>query len=374
MHIEKLSLFNFKNYEEITLNFSEKVNCLVGVNGTGKTNILDAIHYLSLTKSAFNSIDSQNIRFGEKVFSIRAVFSKEGKHSEVSCGFQEGTKKAFRIDRKEYERLSEHIGKFPVVLIAPNDVDVIREGSEIRRKFFDAILCQMDNQYLDNLVKYNQYLRQRNSALKKFTFTGRVDYDLIHTYDRSLLAFGKSIFERRSEFIKDYFLLFQRHYSLLSQNKESVTIIYKSEVGDEAFEENFNLNLKKDLALERTSMGVHRDDYKLMIEGKPLKKFGSQGQQKTFLVALKMAHFEIIKGLKGFKPILLLDDIFDKLDSFRIKQLVRMIADQTFGQIFITDAREERTKEILKELNIDATFYQIDKGIVKEATHGEEKI
>ena len=370
MHIEKLSLFNFKNYEGITLNFSEKVNCLVGINGSGKTNLLDAIHYLSLTKSAFNSIDSQNIMFGENAFNIKGSFVKEDKHVEVSCGFQEGVKKVFRIDRKEYDKLSEHVGKFPIVLIAPNDVDVIREGSEVRRKFFDTILCQMDSKYLDNLVKYNQYLKQRNSALKKFGFTGCVDYDLIHTYDVPMLELGKAIFESRNKFIKDYFRIFQKHYSLLSQNKEEVTILYKSEVEDQAFEKKFKAGIKKDLALERTSMGVHRDDYKLLIEDNVLKKFGSQGQQKTFLVGLKMAHFEIIKELKGLKPILLLDDIFDKLDSLRIKQLVKMIADQTFGQIFITDAREERTKEILKELDIDASFYHVDKGTVKEASHG----
>ncbi|UII33356.1 DNA replication and repair protein RecF [Fulvivirga ulvae] len=374
MHIEKLSLFNFKNYEGITLNFSEKVNCLVGVNGSGKTNLLDAIHYLSLTKSAFNSIDSQNVRFGEKAFNIRGIFTKQEKHTEVSCGFQEGIKKVFRIDKKEYDKLSEHVGKFPVVLIAPNDVDVIREGSETRRKFFDTILCQMDNQYMDTLVRYNQYLKQRNSALKQFAFTGSVDYDLIHTYDTSILTLGQEIFKKRKIFIKDFFQIFQKHYTLLSQNKEKVTIVYRSEVEDEGFGSKFKLNIKRDLALERTSMGIHRDDYRLVIEGKPLKKFGSQGQQKTFLVAMKMAHFEIIKTLKGYKPILLLDDIFDKLDSSRIKQLVSMIADQTFGQIFITDAREERTKEMLIELNIDALFYHIDKGTVKEASHGQEEI
>lgn len=368
MHIEKLSLFNFKNYEEVALSFSQKVNCLVGVNGSGKTNMLDAIHYLSLTKSAFNTVDSQNIRFGEKVFSVKGTFVRGEKNYEILCGFEEGVKKMFKIDKKEYNKLSEHVGNFPVVLIAPNDLDVIRDASEVRRKFFDSIICQLDSSYLENLLRYNHHLKQRNSALKKFAFSGRVDYDLIQAYDSQLLIIGDILFQSRSEFILDFKEMFQKHYAELSSEQEQVDILYKSEMADEKFNSRYKESLKKDLALERTTMGVHRDDYKFIIKNKPLKKFGSQGQQKTFLVALKMAHFEIIKNSKGYKPILLLDDIFDKLDTHRIRQLVEMIAADAFGQIFITDAREERTKTMLGELSIDASFYHVDKGTIKEVS------
>ncbi|MEX2336604.1 MAG: DNA replication/repair protein RecF [Fulvivirga sp.] len=374
MHIEKLSLFNFKNYEEVTFVFSEKVNCFVGVNGSGKTNILDAIYYLSLTKSAFNSIDTQNIRFGEIFFNIRGRISSDSKQFEISCAFQEGGKKVFKVNKKDYEKLSEHVGRFPVVLIAPNDVAIILEGSEMRRRFFDAILCQVDRGYLNSLLKYNHYLRQRNTALKKFAFTAQVDYDLIQSYDLPILELGKTIFDSRLNFIRNFIEIFQKHYAVLSQKNEAVNIIYTSEVAEDDFDVIYKANIKKDLALERTAMGVHRDDFKLSIEGKPIKKFGSQGQQKTFLVALKMAHFEIIQSLKGFKPILLLDDIFDKLDSQRIGQLVKMMSDETFGQVFITDAREERTKAILNELNITASFFHIEKGSVKEASYAKKKI
>ena len=362
MHIEKLSLFNFKNYEDITLDFSEKVNCLVGVNGSGKTNILDAIYYLSLTKSAFNNIDSQNIKFGERAFHIKGLFMLEEKQYAVTCGVQEGAKKSFRIDKKEYDRITEHVGRFPVVLIAPNDVDIIREGSEVRRKFFDTIICQIDNQYLENLIKYNQLLKQRNSILKNTAYKAKVDYDLINVYDDQLISLSRSLYNVRSRFIADYIHIFAEHYRRIADDRELASIKYKSDVGDEDYEERFKNNLKRDLALERTTMGVHRDDYRLNIENRPLKKFGSQGQQKTFLVAMKMAHFDIIKDVKGYKPILLLDDIFDKLDTYRIKQLVKMIADDAFGQIFITDAREERTKSVLRELNMEASFFRIEKG------------
>ncbi|ELR69689.1 DNA recombination and repair protein RecF [Fulvivirga imtechensis AK7] len=354
MHIEKLSLFNFKNYEDVTLNFSEKVNCLVGVNGSGKTNILDAIYYLSLTKSAFNNIDSQNIRFGESIFSIKGNFKLENKTYEIVCAFQEGSKKTFKANKKDYEKLSEHVGRFPVVLIAPNDVDVIREGSEARRKFFDTILCQLDSSYLETLSKYNQYLRQRNSALKKFAFIGRVDYDLINTYDDQLLKLGKDIFLKRAAFIRGFLMLFQQHYIQISQGKEEVNIIYRSEWLQDDFVAQFKASIKKDLALERTSMGIHRDDYRLIISGKPIKKFASQGQQKTYLVALKMAHFDTIAGLKDFKPILLLDDIFDKLDDERIRKLMEMITGHQFGQVFITDARRDRTEQLLATFNLPA--------------------
>ena len=366
MHIEKLSLFNFKNYEDITLDFSAKVNCLVGVNGSGKTNILDAIYYLSLTKSAFNNIDSQNIKFGERVFHIKGLFMLGEKQYAVTCGVQEGAKKSFRIDKKEYDRITEHVGRFPVVLIAPNDVDIIREGSEVRRKFFDTIICQIDNQYLENLIKYNQLLKQRNSILKNTAYKAKVDYDLINVYDDQLISLSRSLYNVRSRFIADYIHIFAEHYRRIADDRELASIKYKSDVGDEDYEERFKNNLKRDLALERTTMGVHRDDYRLNIENRPLKKFGSQGQQKTFLVAMKMAHFDIIKDVKGYKPILLLDDIFDKLDDERVSALLTNVSGEEFGQVFITDTSRDRIIRLLTQNNIAHQSYWVKDGSLSE--------
>ncbi|UII27771.1 DNA replication/repair protein RecF [Fulvivirga maritima] len=364
MHIEKLSLFGFKNYEEVALTFSNEVNCLVGENGSGKTNLLDAIHYLSMTRSAFNTIDSQNVKFGEDFFSIRGDFMLSEKLLPVLCSYQEGKGKTFKVNKKEYSRLSEHVGKLPVVLIAPNDTDIIRDGSEARRKFFDAIISQIDEEYLDNLITYSKYLKQRNSALKRFGSVGRTDYELLKVYDEHIVTLSQEINKRRRHFIEDFEKLFQNHYDKLSEGNETVSIHYRSEASDPDFVESYKNALKKDLALERTTMGVHRDDFRFVIEGKPLKKFGSQGQQKTFLVSLKMGHFDIIRELKKFKPILLLDDIFDKLDSRRIQHLMERVVNHDFGQIFITDAREERTRTILNELNISANFYKVNRGTV----------
>ncbi|MBL3655000.1 DNA replication/repair protein RecF [Fulvivirga sediminis] len=364
MHIEKLSLFGFKNYEEVALTFSNEVNCLVGENGSGKTNLLDAIHYLSMTRSAFNTIDSQNVKFGEEFFSIRGDFRLSEKALPVLCSYQEGKGKTFKVNKKEYARLSEHVGKLPVVLIAPNDTDIIRDGSEARRKFFDAIISQIDAEYLDNLISYSKYLKQRNSALKRFANVGRTDYELLKIYDEHIIGLSLYINQRRSDFIIDFEKLFQNHYDKLSEGNEKVSIHYRSEASDSDFKELYNNALRKDLALERTTMGVHKDDFRFTIEGKPLKKFGSQGQQKTFLVSLKMGHFDIIRELKGFKPILLLDDIFDKLDSRRIQHLMERVVNHDFGQIFITDAREERTRTILNELKISANFYRVNRGTV----------
>lgn len=354
MHIQKLSLFNFKNYEDVALNFTEKVTCLVGANGSGKTNILDAVYYLSLTKSAFNAVDSQNIRFGEKLFSIKGTFVHEDKSHEVVCAFQEGVKKTFKVDRQEYDKLGEHVGRFPVVLIAPDDADVIREGSEARRKFFDTIICQLDRQYLENLTRYNQYLKQRNSALKKFSLTGKADHDLLQAYDQQLLPLAKQIYTRRAAFVQDFVVLFKKQYADLTDNKEKVTIDYSSALAEPDYIDRFKAAVSHDLALERTTMGVHRDDFKLLLSGKALKKFASQGQQKSYLVALKLAHFDIIKSLKGFMPVLLLDDIFDKLDDQRIKMLMQMISGHQFGQVFITDARRDRTEQLLTAFGVPA--------------------
>ena len=374
MHIEKLSLIGFKNYPQIELYFSEKINCLVGPNGAGKTNLLDAIHYLSMTKSAFNVIDSQNILFGEDLFSIKGILNKANKQYEVICALPKGQKKVVKVNKKEHDKLSDHIGMFPVVLIAPDDTELVRGASETRRKFFDMILSQLDKEYLHNLIRYNHFLKQRNALLKQFGQGLPFEQDLLAPYDTQLLALGDFLHQKRKDFMSRFLTSFHENYNWLAEQKEQVNIVYSSDHASSGFKSLFMQALSKDIALERTTLGVHKDEYKFLVKDAPLKKFGSQGQQKTFLVALKLANYQMIKEDQQSEPILLLDDIFDKLDSGRIVQLMQKVRSNAYGQIFITDAREERTRSILKELNLQATFYIINDGQAERVEdHDQEK-
>ena len=369
MHLEKLSLFNFKNFPETELFFSPKTNCFLGDNGVGKTNLLDAIHYLSLTKSAFNALDNQNIREGQSQFVIRGIFRQNDKRSEIVCGVQNGQRKIIKANNTEYEKLSEHIGQFPVVLIAPLDTHIILGGSEERRKFFDSIICQLDQAYLEALIRYNHFLKQRNHALKNFMDSGNADPDLLQPYNKYLLDLAPAIHEKRKAFIQLYQTIFQDFYRSISEGKEMVDLSYSSQLSRQNFRELFMSSLDRDLALGRTTMGIHKDDYDFTIANKPLKKFGSQGQQKSFVVSLKLAQFQTLEKEKDFKPILLLDDIFDKLDDKRVGKLLSMVSQESFGQIFITDARPERTKAAILDLGIEAKHFTINNGeVTKEET------
>lgn len=364
MLLKKISLFNFKNYAEADITLSSGINCFVGLNGSGKTNILDSIHYLSFTKSAFNSIDSQSIKHGESMFSVRGDFEHDGQQNEVICALQQGQKKVVKVDKNEYDKLSEHIGRFPVVLIAPNDTDIIRDSNEIRRKFFDSILAQFDSEYFRELIRYSHYLKQRNSLLKHFAETKTFDADQLESYDVNLIVLSKSLYAKRNEFVKRYVPILEKHYLNISEGREKVGIQYHSQTSESDFEDNYVKALEKDKITQRTNVGIHKDQYEFQIDEKPLKKFGSQGQQKSFLIALKLTQFEIIKEEKGFKPLLLLDDIFDKLDDFRIKKLVEMVACHTFGQLFITDARPERSKSLLQDLEDELKVFEVENGEV----------
>lgn len=365
MHIEKLSLINFKNYEEASLNFSGVINCILGENGSGKTNLLDAIYYLSTTKSYFNSIDSQNIKFGTKFFSIKGIFIHEAETYQVACSLKEGEKKAVKVNGAEYEKLREHIGRFPAIIVTPYDTDLVREGSEIRRKFVDQIISQTNRIYLDTLIEYNQYLKQRNSLLKRFAETQRIDKLLLEPYDVKLIELGRYINQVRSEFLEPFKAHFVQQYNDIAEKQEKVDIQYDSGFNKPEADKLFYDHRTKDLALQRTTFGIHKDDFKFTIKDRPLKKFGSQGQQKSFVIGLKLAHFITLKAFNNFPPILLLDDIFDKLDSSRIEKLLHKIADNTYGQVFITDARAERTKDLLNTADIEANFYEISNGEAK---------
>lgn len=364
MHLKKVSLFNFRNHSSTELALVDGINCFVGDNGSGKTNILDAIHYLCLTKSSLNSIDAQSIKHSEDLFSIKGSMINQGDEHELLCALQQGQKKVLKVDKKEYEKLSHHIGRFPLVLIAPNDSDIIRLSSEVRRKFFDGILSQIDQKYLQHLIRYNHFLKQRNAVLKKLKIGQPIDKDLLEPYNIELIRLSKAVANKRTLFLQEFVPLFSSHYLNLSEDKEHVTIQYKSKVTNDNFEKIFKDSLSKDIALQRTNVGIHRDDFEFLIDEESLKKFGSQGQQKSFLIALKLGQFDVIKNEKGFKPLLLLDDIFDKLDDHRISKLIEMVASDHFGQLFITDARPERSTQLLANIDKKLSFFTIENGAV----------
>jgi DNA replication and repair protein RecF len=359
MILDSISLSNFKNYSETSVSFGKEINCITGLNGSGKTNLLDAIHYLSMTKSAFNSVDGQNIKNGEVFYAINGIFNHKNKLQKVICSLKTGTKKNIKVNDVACTKLSEHLGKFPLVLIAPNDDELIRDSSETRRKFFDSTIAQTNKKYLQNLIEYTHFLKQRNALLKRINETGKRDISLINQYDDKLISIGFQISADRKAFISQYLPEFSTHYKFISDEKELVTIEYKSKALESDFEKIFKASLEKDILMQRTNVGIHRDDYDFLIEEKGLKKFGSQGQQKSFLVSLKLAQFDYLKELFGFKPLLLLDDIFDKLDDTRINKLISLISTDKFQQIFITDAREERTKTLLQSVKVDYKLFLV---------------
>ena len=363
MYLQKLTVLNFKNYEELSLEFNRRVNVFVGRNGSGKTNLLDAIHYLSLTKSAFSVTDNQCIKISENFFMIKGAYRKGDADFELVASAQSGNKKVFRENQIDYDKLSNHIGKYPVVLIAPDDSDLVREGSEIRRKFFDSLISQLDSEYLEVLILYNLALKQRGSLLKLFADSGRVDFLALESYDRLLAQHGTVLFKKRKDFIETFIPLFRKYYEILVDGAEVASIEYSTGLSEMSFDDGLKKNQQRDLFLQRSNFGVHRDDFLMTLKGEELKKFGSQGQQKSFVIALKLAQFEVLESKKGFAPLLLLDDIFDKLDDFRINKLLEIIS-RSFGQLFITDARPDRTSGLLSRVGVEATIFTIESGTI----------
>lgn len=364
MFLKSLSLINFKNYPEAELEFSPTVNCFTGNNGAGKTNLLDAIHYLSLCKSYFNSIDSQQIREGTDFFMLQGVFDKDQRQEMVSCSVKRNQKKQFRRNKKEYERLADHIGLFPVVMISPYDISLILEGSEERRRFIDNALSQTDAQYLDELISYNKALLNRNSLLKEFQLSGRADEDLLDIFTEKLIALGQEIYTKRNQFMSIFLDLFIKHYQFISEQAEEVSLIYQSQLHDMPYSQGMQTSRQRDRFSERTHFGIHKDDLEFKINGMTLKKFASQGQQKSFLIALKLAHYSYLKMKTGIKPILLLDDIFDKLDGQRIRQLMQMVVQDEFGQLFVTDTDKERVERVFNEIDRSARLITVQSGSI----------
>lgn len=366
MFLRRLGLNNFKNYTSAEIELSEKLNCFVGLNGAGKTNVLEAVYYLAFCKSCFTSVDRQNIRHGEDFFAIHGdvVSDTEGEFV-VSCALKDEGRKIFKINKKECERLSDHIGRIPLVMISPYDSDLINGGSELRRKFIDGVISQFDSAYLDSLLRYNKVLVQRNTLLKYFYDNHTYDYDSLSVWDEQLATLASRLHEKRRDFINDFVPLFQKYYKMVSGTAEIVNIVYESQLHEKDMSRLLDENRDKDRFSTYTTAGIHKDDLIFNINGFPVKKTGSQGQQKSFVVAVKLAQFDSNYNKIGYKPILLLDDIFDKLDEKRVKQLVRLVGEDHFGQVFITDTQRSRIDSLFNDINVEHRVFEVENGTVK---------
>ena len=367
MWLKNITLLNFKNYSDASISFSKTVNAFVGNNGAGKTNLLDAIHYLCLCKGYFNPIDSQQIKTAEDLFLIQGDFDRMEKNEKITCGVKRNQKKSFKRNKKEYDKLASHIGLFPLVMISPYDTNIIMEGSEERRRFVDNVISQTDTYYLDELILYNRHLANRNALLKQIAVTKSYDPALLEIYNEQLVASGLKIFLKRQQFMLDFIPLFDKYYDFLTDGLERVNLHYQSQLSDTAFERLLAQSIEKDKVLERTTTGIHKDELVFSIADMPLKKFGSQGQQKSFLIALKLAQYAYLQKYKGFKPLLLLDDIFDKLDDNRMHKLMEMVSHKDFGQIFITDTGKERLLSIFNKIDVAVTLFEVNNGSVNHA-------
>jgi DNA replication and repair protein RecF len=320
----------------------------VGKNGIGKTNILDSIYHLANGKSYFNPLAVQNIKHGEEFFVIDGEFEINSRMEQIVCSLKKGQKKTLKRNSKPYEKFSDHIGFIPLVIISPADSDLIVEGSETRRKFIDSVISQLDNSYLQKLIQYQKVIIQRNALLKYFALNHVFEKDTLSIYNEQLISFGQTIFEKRKTFLTDFIPIFNKYHQEITNSAETVQLVYQSDLFEKDTFTLLEENLNKDRALQYTSVGVHKDDLSFEIDHYPIKKFGSQGQQKSFLIALKLAQFDFVKKRSGEKPILLFDDIFDKLDEFRVSKIIEMVNNEEFGQLFISDTHPERTENIVK--------------------------
>lgn len=359
MFLQHLSLVNFKNYSGLEVDLSSKINCFTGNNGVGKTNILDAIYYLSFCKSFLTNNDALNIRHGDQLFIIQGNYQVNDGLEDIYCGFEQGKRKKFKRNKKEYEKLADHIGLIPLVMISPYDINLIIGGSDERRKFMDGIISQFDREYLYDLQRYNRILAQRNYLLKQYGKTGQLDETVLELYDEEMDETGMRIYQKRVHFVNEIIPVFQQYFSHISSNREGVSLVYNSSLSESSLKEQLTENRQKDRHARYTMVGIHKDDLDLMLGEHPMRKLGSQGQQKSYLVALKLAQFEFIYRLCGFKPILLLDDVFDKLDSERVEQIIKLVAQNNFGQIFITDTNSERISHVLSQIEGEYFHYHL---------------
>ena len=359
MIITKLSLLNFKNHSERNFEFSTQINCFVGNNGVGKTNIIDALHYLSMAKSFLGNKDLNNIKIDQDFFTIEGIIDDGEKENIIKIQQPKEAKKIIKKNDKSYERIADHIGFLPSVIISPYDSNLISDSGESRRKFLDAMISQTDSDYLFNLIQYQKTVQQRNALLKDFSKNRYFDADNLEIYNEPLIKFGSKIFEKRREFTDSIVPLIQNYYEIISKGKEKITVIYESDLSDHNFGTLLDQNLEKDRMLTYTSKGIHKDDLLFEMNGISMKRTASQGQQKSFLIALKLSQMNRIKELTGKTPILLLDDIFDKLDDSRVSQLIELVNQEHFGQIFITDTSRERTENVVRRINEESKIFDL---------------
>lgn len=359
MRLNSLSILNYKNISEAELFFSPKINCFIGDNGMGKTNLLDAIYFLSFCKSHSNPIDSQNILHDTEFFMLQGKYIVAENEEEIYCGMKRKQKKQFKRNKKEYERLSDHIGLLPLVLVSPDDAVLISEGSDERRKFVDGVISQYNKFYLQTLLQYNNALKQRNALLKS---ENPVDETLFEIWEEQMLNYGTYIFEQRKLFIEEFVPLFQTIYQTISGGNEKVSLFYQSQHENKEMKSAMATTRERDKILGYSTQGIHKDELEMLLDAYPIKRVGSQGQNKTYLISLKLAQFNFLKRAHNFSPILLLDDIFDKLDSKRVKEIIQLVSSTTFGQIFITDTNREHLDELLTQLRQSATIYTVKSG------------
>lgn len=365
MYIEGISIVNYKNLKDVKVNFSSRLNCLIGNNGAGKTNLMDAIYYLSFCKSFFNAIDQLNITHDENFFMLNGNYHRLDSSENITCGFQSGQKKQFKRNSKIYKKLMKHIGLLPLVMISPSDTSLILGGSDERRKFMDGVISQYNQTYLDDLLKYNRALLQRNNLLKQFAAGLPFDMELLMVWNFRLNEYGQRIHAERKKFIEKLIPVFQKYYTFISQGNEQVDLIHKSDLYENELEHLLGESMPKDRAVQYTTVGIHKDELIFNLDQYPIKKLGSQGQNKTYLVALKLAQYDFIKEISGMKPILLLDDIFDKLDRHRVEQIVKVVSGEAFGQIFITDTNREDLDAIIKKMHTDFRIFNVVSGTIE---------
>lgn len=364
MILKKISVLNYKNIAQAELEFSPKMNCFIGHNGQGKTNFLDAVYFLSFCKSATNAIDSQNIRHGEEFFMLQGIYEHEnGDAEEIYCGLKRKQKKKFRRNKKDYKRLAEHIGLIPLVSVSPSDAALIAGGSEERRRFMDLVISQYDHEYLEALLRYNKALQQRNVLLK---MEEEPDETLMALWEECMAHEGELIYSRRQEYISEFIPIFQRFYQAISQEREQVGLRYVSHGERGPLLDTIRRDRAKDRIMGYSLHGIHKDDIEMTLGDYPIRREGSQGQNKTFLIALKLAQFDFLRRTGSHTtPLLLLDDIFDKLDADRVEQIVKLVSGEQFGQIFITDTNRDHLDRILAEAGQEYRLFYVEQGEVK---------
>lgn len=359
IHLQRLSVLQFRNHREAALALGPQVNCITGPNGTGKTNLLDAVHYLGLCKSYFEPQDSHNVLNGEDFFLIKGDLATDEGVDSLACSVRKGVRKVFSRNKKEYDRLSDHVGRLPVVMITPYDGLLVLEGSDVRRRFLDGLIAQFDRAYLETLVRYNRALAHRNVLLKDMAQGRGGGRAITEPWDEQLVVHGEAVHVVRRNFMEELVPLLSSHYAGITSGPESVELTYRSELGERSMRDILDAHWQRDLSAEHTTGGVHKDDLVFTIGGQPLKRFGSQGQQKTYLIALKLAQFDLTAQRSGKRPILLLDDIFDKIDPLRMRHLLKLLGGGRFGQVIITDTDAARLHKALDGLPLDTRFFEL---------------